>query len=115
VSVRSIAVVVKSTDKEAAVKRYSTLLESEPLHEFGIAGTELTVTVFPGLSILSGPRVALSKADSLVASALVDSIEATEKQLVVAGWTITGSLGSPNSFLARDADHSVMEFVEQPD
>jgi hypothetical protein len=114
VSLRTLAVVVKSTDKAAAVQRYSALLETEPLHEFDIAGTELTVTVLPGLSILSGPKAALSTADSLIASALVDSIEATEQELVLAGWTIAGSLGSPNSLLARDVDGSVMEFVEQP-
>jgi hypothetical protein len=47
-----------------------------------------------------------------VATAFVDSLEATKAHLVEAGWTITGSLGSPGSVLARDADGYIIEFVE---
>jgi hypothetical protein len=111
-SVQSIALVVKSTDRNAAVRRYSSLLESDPVEEFAIENTGLTVSVLPGVSILSGTEEALSRADSLVATAFVDSLEATKAQLVEAGWTITGSLGSPGSVLARDGDGYVVEFVE---
>jgi hypothetical protein len=113
VSVQGISVVVKTTDRQAAVAQYRALLESDALQEFDING--LTVTVFPGLSILSGTEAAVSVADSLVASAFVDSIEKTKAQLMETGWTIEGSLGSPNSLLARDASGSIIEFVERPD
>jgi hypothetical protein len=115
VSVQGISVVVKTSDRQAAVEQYGALLQSDILEEFEIEVSGLTVTVFPGLSILSGTEAALSVADSLVATAFVDSIGSTEQQLVKAGWTIAGSLGSPNSLLARDANGSIIEFVERPD
>jgi hypothetical protein len=108
-------VVVKSTDRGAAVEQYGALLESEVLEEFQIENSGLTVTVFPGLSILSGTEAALSRAESLVATAFVESVEKTKAQLAETGWTITGSLGSPNSLLARDANGSIIEFVERGD
>jgi hypothetical protein len=114
VSVLKLTVVVKSTDRSAAVERYSKLLESEALGEFAIEGTGLTVTLFPGLSVLSGSAKALAQADGLVASTFVDSLEKTRAELVDAGWTVGGSLGSPGSVLARDPDGSMFEFVEQP-
>jgi hypothetical protein len=114
-SIQSIALVVKSTDRTAAVQRYSSLLESDPIHEFAIGDTGLTVSVLSGVSILSGTAQALAPAESLVASAFVDSLASTKAQLEGAGWTITGSLGSPGSLLARDVDGNVFEFVEQTD
>jgi hypothetical protein len=114
-SVQRIALVVKSTDRTAAVQRYSSLLESDLIEEFAIGDTGLTVSVLAGVSILSGTEEALAQADSLVASALVDSLATTQSQLEEAGWTITGSLGSPGSILARDADGHIIEFVEQTD
>jgi hypothetical protein len=114
-TVLRLAVVVKSTDRDAAVDRYSALLGSELLGEFEIADTGLTVSVLPGLSILSGSEAALSRTNSPVASVAVDSLDSTKEQLVKTGWTIAGSLGSPNSLLAQDPDGSIMEFVELPD
>jgi hypothetical protein len=114
-TIRNLNLVVKSTNRGAAVDRFGALLESDFLEEFEIADRGLTVTVFPGLSVLSGSEEALSRLDSLVASAFVDSIDMTEAQLVNAGWTVGGSLGSPKSFLARDPDGSTFEFIEQPD
>jgi hypothetical protein len=114
-SVQRIALVVKSTDRTAAVQRYSSLLESDLIEEFAIGDTGLTVSVLAGVSILSGTEEALAQADSLVASALVDSLATTRAQLEADGWTITGSLGSPGSILARDADGYIIEFVEQTD
>jgi hypothetical protein len=113
-SVQSIALVVKSTDHDAAVQRYSSLLESDLIEEFAIGDTGLTVSVLPGVSILSGTEDALSRADSLVASTFVDSLATTQSRLEATGWTITGSLGSPGSILARDPDGYVIEFVEPP-
>jgi hypothetical protein len=114
VAIRGLTVVVKSTDRDAAVAQYCALLESDLLEEFTIGDTGLTVSVLPGLSILSGTPDVLSQAESLVATAFVDSLEATEAQLVKDGWDVGGSLGSPNSVLARDADGSMIEFVEKP-
>src|SRR5580698_8886433 len=54
VGIRGLAVVVKSTDRDAAVEQYCALLESDVLEEFTIADTGLTVSVLPGLSVLSG-------------------------------------------------------------
>jgi hypothetical protein len=114
-SVQSFALVVKSTDRLAAVQRYSSLLAANLIEEFAIGDTGLTVSVLPGVSILSGTEEALRRADSLVATAFVDSLATTQSQLEAAGWTITGSLGSPGSMLARDADGYIIEFVERPD
>jgi hypothetical protein len=115
VSVLRLTVVVKSADRNAAVDRYSALLGSELLAEFEIADAGLTVSLLPGLSILSGTESALSRANSLIASVSVDSLDSTKEQLVKTGWTIAGSLGSPRSLLAQDPDGSIMEFVELPD
>jgi hypothetical protein len=111
-SVQSITLVVKATDRQAAVQRYSKLLGAGLIEEFAIADTGLTVSVLRGVSILSGTDEALSRADSLVATAFVDSLAATRAQLVEDGWTVAGSLGSPGSMLAQDADGYIIEFVE---
>jgi hypothetical protein len=92
VSVQGITLVVKSTDRKAAVKRYSALLESDVVEEFAVGDSGLTVSVLRGVSILSGPAEALARADSLVATVFVNSLATTKAQLVEAGWTITGSL-----------------------
>jgi hypothetical protein len=113
VTVLGISVVVKSTDRKAAVKRYEALLGSKALLEFELPGGALTVTVLPGLSILSGDASALSNARTLLASVSVDSLEETKELLTANEWTIEGSLGSPGSFLAREPDGSLFEFVEQ--
>jgi hypothetical protein len=113
-AITGLAVVVKSTDRDAAVAQYCALLESDLLDEFTIGDTGLTVSVLPGISILSGTTAALSQAKALVATAFVDSLEEMQGQLVKTGWDVGGSLGSPNSILARDADGSMIEFVEQP-
>jgi hypothetical protein len=113
VTVVGLSVVVKSTDRDAAVRRYRALLGSEVLQEFELPGGALTVTVLPGLSILSGDEAALANARPLLASVLVDSLDATKELLAADEWTIAGSLGSPGSLLARDPDGSLFEFVEQ--
>jgi hypothetical protein len=110
-SVRSINLVVKSTDGKAAVKRYSALLESDVSAEFPFGDSGLTVSVLGGVSILSGTEEALARAESPVATAFVDSLSTTRAQLGQAGWTIEGAAGSP-SVLARDADGYLIEFVE---
>ncbi len=82
-------------------------------NEFQSPNSGLTVTVLPGLSILSGTETALLSAEALVATVFVDSLEATEARLEETGWTLVESLGSPGSVLARDVDAAVFEFVER--
>jgi hypothetical protein len=112
-SVSSISAVVHSTSHDAAVERYELLLGSPPTQEFPIPGRGLTVTVFPGISIISGTPDALVPVATLRATAFVDSLPETEAQLVRTGWTIEGSLGSGASLLARDPDGMLLEFVEK--
>jgi hypothetical protein len=112
VSVLDATTVVKTTDRDAAVERFAAIFGAV-VQEFQIPNSGLTVTVLPGLSILSGTESDLAPARSLVATVFVDSLVATEKQLVEAGWTLAGSLGSPGSVLARDADGALFEFVER--
>lgn len=69
--------------------------------------------MLPGLAILSGSATALLAAQSLAATLVVDSLEATEAQLVGTGWTLAGSLGAPGSVLEHDIDGTVFEFVEK--
>ncbi len=111
-SVSSISAVVHSTDHNAAVRRYELLLGAAPTREFAIPGRGLTVTVFPGISIISGTPDALAPIQALRATVFVDSLPDTEAQLVRMGWATEGSLGSGMSLLARDLDGTLAEFVE---
>ena len=111
-SVSRISAVVHSTDHDAAVQRYQLLLGTPPAHEFTIGGRDLTVTVFPGLSVISGTADALASVRDLRATAFADSLPETRSQLAESGWTTEGSLGGGNSFLARDPDGMLAEFVE---
>jgi hypothetical protein len=74
-TVLGITPVVKSSDRSAAVRRYRTLLGANVVDEFQIPNSELTVTVLPGLAILTGSEIALKAAESLVATLIVDSLE----------------------------------------
>ena len=47
--------IVRSTDREGAVRRFAALFGASPMHEFPIEGRDLDVSVFPGVSVLSGP------------------------------------------------------------
>jgi hypothetical protein len=109
-----MAVVVKTTRRDAAVRRYKALLDAEVLDEFNLPGDDLTVTVLPGLSILSGTEEALTRVRTLQATVFVDSLAQTKERLDQTGWEIGASLGSGPSMLARDPDGSLFEFVERP-
>jgi hypothetical protein len=111
-SVLSISVVVPSTKRNEAVARYMELLGTDIVTEFELPGG-FTVTVLPGLSILSGNDEVVSNVRDLRASLMVDSLALTRDRLQRSGWLITGTLGSPGSFLARDTDGTLFEFVEQ--
>lgn len=111
-SVLRISAVTHSTDHDAAVQRYQLLLGVPPAHEFTIPERDLTVTVFPGLSVISGTAAALAAVRDLRATAFVDSLAETRAQLAESGWTTEGSLGAGNSLLARDPDGILAEFVE---
>ena len=107
-----ISAVVHSTDHDTAVQRYQLLLGMPPAHEFTIGDRDLTVTVFPGLSVISGTADALASVRDLRATAFVDSLAQTRAQLAESGWSTEGSLGGGSSLLARDPDGMLAEFVE---
>jgi hypothetical protein len=51
------AAIVLSTDRAGAVSRFAAIFGAPPLHEFQIDGRDLSVSVFPGVSVLAGsPR-----------------------------------------------------------
>jgi len=106
--------IVQSTDREGAVRRFAAIYGAHPLHEFPIEGRELNVSVFPGVSVLSGPPSALAEVANLRASIFVASLAEAEVELRVAGWMIGGALGSGAGLLATDADGNILEFVENP-
>jgi|HubBroStandDraft_4_1064222.scaffolds.fasta_scaffold454553_2 hypothetical protein len=107
--------IVRSTDRGAAVSRFSAIFGVAPLHQFPIEGRDLTVDVFPGLSILSGPAPALDELADLRATVFVVSLAEAQTELTDEGWTTVGSLGSGASLLVRDPDGNTLEFVENPD
>jgi hypothetical protein len=113
VTVLRTTLVVPSTDRSGAVSRCRTLFAAPPLAEFHLPGRDLVVTVFPGLSVLSGSTEALSPLRDLRGTVFVDSLGALEARLVANGWTRQGSLGSAGSLLARDPDGNLLEFVEE--
>jgi hypothetical protein len=113
VSVLSINVVVPSIDRDAAVARYKELLGADVVTQFELPGGSFTVTVLPGISVLSGSEDTLAPVREVRASLIVDSLAQTREQLERSGWVINGSLGSPDSFLARDLDGALFEFVER--
>jgi hypothetical protein len=53
------AAIVQSTDRAGAVSRFAAIFGAPPLHEFQIDGRDLSVSVFPGVSVLAGPAPAL--------------------------------------------------------
>jgi hypothetical protein len=109
------SVVVHSTDRESTLHRYQRLFAAHPIAEFHIPGRDLVVTVFPGLSVLSGSAEALAPVRDLRATVFVDSLKETEELLDKMGWIREGTLGSSTgSILARDPDGNLLEFVEEP-
>jgi len=113
VNVLRASVIVHSTDREGASDRYERLLGVPAVAEFPIAERDLVVTVFPGLSLLSGSYEALAPVLRLRATVFVSSLREAEKRLHKTGWTLEGSFGSGMSVLARDADGNLLEFVEE--
>jgi len=112
VSVTAISVVVHSSDHDAAVQRYQQLLGAPPAREFIIPERGVTVTVFPGLSVITGTPEVLAPVRDLRATIFVDSLAAMRAQLAESGWTAEGPLGGGSSLLARDPDGTLTEFVE---
>jgi hypothetical protein len=113
VTVLRVSAVVLSTDGEAAALRYGQVLGAPAVAEFRIPGRDLTVTAFPAVSVLSGSAEALTPVVGLRATVFVSSLAETEEQILEAGWTKEGSLGSTSSLLARDPDGNLLEFVEE--
>jgi hypothetical protein len=108
------AAIVRSSDREGAVRRFAAIFGSAPTHEFPIEGRDLTVSVFPGVSVLSGPASALAEFAGLRATVFVGSLPEAEAELRAGGWTTEGALGGGASLLARDPDGNLLEFVENP-
>jgi hypothetical protein len=108
------AAIVHSTDRAGAVSRFAAIFGAPPLHEFQIDGRDLSVSVFPGISVLAGPASALRPLTGLRATLFVGSLPEAESELLEAGWTTEGALGSGSSLLVRDPDGNLLEFVENP-
>jgi hypothetical protein len=108
------AAIVRSSDREAAVRRFTAMFGAPPINEFPIEARGLNVSVFPGVSVLSGPAMALAELADLRATVFVDSLVDAEAELHREGWTTAGELGGAASLLARDPDGNLLEFVETP-
>ena len=108
------SVVVQSSDPRRAVRRFKQILGNDPIGEFRIPGSDLKVTAFGEISILSGPAESLATVRDLRATVFVSSLEQVRATLLETGWTTIGTLGSGPSLLARDPDGNLLEFVEQP-
>jgi len=108
------SVIFQTTDRQAALRRYERLFATHPVIEFQIPRRELVVSAFAGFSVLSGSSEALAPVRDLRGTVFVDSLQEIEKQLVETGWTKEGTLGSTDSFLARDPDGNLLEFVQEP-
>jgi hypothetical protein len=108
------AAIVQSTDQAGAVARYAAIFGAPPLQEFQIDGRDLSVSVFPGVSVLAGPATALEALTALRATVFVGSLSQAEAELRAGGWSTEGALGDGASLLARDPDGNLIEFVENP-
>jgi hypothetical protein len=109
--VSGVAAVVTSTDYERSVKNLTALLGG-PLTVFPVPVADLMVTVFSGMSLLSGPTDVLAPVRDLRATVFVDSLIEAETTISQLGWTKAGSLGSA-SLLARDPQGNLLEFIER--
>jgi hypothetical protein len=110
VRVFTIAPIVVSNDLSTAVRNLTALVGA-PITEHPIPGSPLSVTVFSGVSLLSGTPDVLGPVRDLRATFFVDSLTEIETLLNCFGWTRAGSLGG-SSLLARDGDGNLLEFVE---
>jgi hypothetical protein len=108
------AAIVQSTDQTGAVGRFAAIFGTPPLREFQIDGRDLSVSVFPGVSVLAGPASALEALAGLRATVFVGSLSEAEAELRAGGWSTEGALGGGASLLARDPDGNLIEFVENP-
>jgi hypothetical protein len=107
------AAIVRSTDRDAAVRRYEALFGVPPLHQLYIPERQLTVDVFSGLSVLSGEPSALAPLADLRATVFVGSLPEVETELRQTGWATEGRLSAAGSLLARDPDGNLIEFVKE--
>ena len=106
------AAIIRSTDRASAVSRFTAIFGAPPPHEFLIDGRDLSVSVFPGVSVLAGSASALAALADLRATVFVGSLSEAEAELRAGGWMTEGPLGGGASLLARDPDGNLLEFVE---
>jgi hypothetical protein len=109
-TITAITPVVVSSDRDGAVKALTALLGA-PTSELPVPTASLTVTTFPGISLLSGTVEALRPVQGLRAIFFVTSMTEMETFLNRFAWPRVGSLGD-SSVLARDPDGNLFEFVE---
>ena len=115
-SVSRISVVAHSTDHDAAVQRYQLLLGMPPAHEFSIPERDLTVTVFPGLSVISGTADALASVRDLRATAFhplrIPLVNNADAEITTSGDEARESLVRQVTLPVR-WEESVRELIEQ--
>jgi hypothetical protein len=108
--VSRVAAVVTSSDYETSVKNLTALLGG-PLTVFPVPVADLMVTMFSGMSLVSGSRAALEPVRDLRATMFVDSLIEAETLTNGLGWTRAGSLGAA-SLLLRAPDGNLLEIIE---
>ena len=106
--------IVRSTDHGAALQRYEALLGVPPLHEFPIVDRELSVAVFPGLSVLSGEPSALALLGVYGRRSLSVPSARPRWNCDRPGGPRRALFGRGGQLLARDPDGNLIEFVENP-
>jgi hypothetical protein len=109
-NVSGITAVVTSSDYEASVRNLTVFLGG-PLTVFPVPVADLRVTVFSGMSLLSGTSEVLEPVRDLRATVCVDSLIEAETLVSRLGWTRAGSLGA-SSLLARDLQGNLLEFIQ---
>lgn len=109
--VSSVTPVVVSSDRTTAVNSLTALVGA-PIAEFPVPTAPLTVTIFTGLSLLSGTSDAIHPVRNLRATLFVDSLTEVVALLDRLGWQPGGSLGDA-SLLTADPDGNLYEFVQR--
>ena len=106
------AAIVPSTDRAGAVSRFTAIFGAPPLHEFQIDGRDLSVSVFPGVSVLAGPASALATLADLRATVFVGSLSGGGGRVAGRRLDDRGCARRWSEPAGRDPDGNLLEFVE---